>query len=159
MGVRTLTRTVLAPGVRPAEAPIAELRRCDRVAVGPGVHEHQIQIGDAALGQGGDELRIFAHQLVALEELVDGEVGLHTGDVVERLDPVAVQRHHALVGGVVGALQADHLGTPGRRRAPAVESRQLGLCRFDEFDGSDPPAVPHSVLATQDRCRRSELVG
>ena len=33
---------------------------------------------------------VLAQQLVALEELVDGEVGLHAGDVVERLDAVVV---------------------------------------------------------------------
>ena len=65
---------------------------------------------------------MLAHQLVALEELVDGEVGLHTGNVVERFDPVVVERHHALVGGVVGALQADHLGAPRRRGPAAVEA-------------------------------------
>ena len=112
---------------------------------------------------------MLAHEFIAFEELVDGEVGLHAWDVVERLDAVVGQRHHALVGGVVGALQADHFGTPGRERPPAVEGGQFGLRRFDEFNGSDPPAQvrcrrpagssPDPVLAPQDRRYSCELVG
>ena len=73
-------------------------------------------------------VRMLAHEFVAFEELVDGEVGLHAWDVVERLDAVVGQRHHALVGGVVGALQADHFGTPGRERPPAVEGGAIRSC-------------------------------
>ena len=57
-----------------------------------------------------------AQQLVALDELVDGEVGLHAGNVFERLDPVVGQRHHALVGGVGRALAGT---SPSARRAGA----------------------------------------
>ena len=67
-----------------------------------------------------------AHHLVAFQELVDGEVGLHTGDVLNdstRSSPTDT----ALVSGVVGALQADHLGAAGRSRSAIVERRQLGF--------------------------------
>ena len=140
MGVGTLAGTVLAPGVRPAEPSVAVLRRCDGVAVGPGVDEHQVQSVMPRLASAAMNVGMLAHQLVALEELVDGEVGLHAGDVVERLDAVVGQRHHALVGGVVGTLQADHLGATRREPPPAVEVGQFALGRFDEFDRSDPPA-------------------
>ena len=67
----------------------------------------------------------------------------------------------------------DHLGTAGRAFAPTVERGQLVLCRFDELDGSDPPAQircrrrsgsapdpdPALALATEDPCHRCELVG
>jgi len=140
MGVRALAGPVLTPGVRPAEAAVAVLRRCYGVTVGPRVHEHQVHVGDAALLQRRDEVGMLAHQFVAFEELVDGEVRLHARDVLERLDAAVGQRNHALVGGVVGTLQADRLGASGRDSSPVVEFGQFSLCRFDEFDGSDPPA-------------------
>ena len=149
---------VLDPGVRPAEPPVAVLRRRHRVAVGPGVHEHQVDVGDAALGQGGNDVGMGAQQLVALDELVDGEVGLHSGNVLERLDAIVGQRHHALVGGVGRPLQADHVGAPRWRRSPVVERAQLGLARFGQLDRREPPSVSHAVLALQDRRDRPELV-
>jgi hypothetical protein len=46
--------------------------------------------------------RVSPQHPIALDELVDGEVGLHAGHVVERLDTVLGQRHHGLVGRVLG---------------------------------------------------------
>ena len=79
-------------------------------------------------------------QLVALDELIDGEVGLHAGDVLERLGAIVGQGHHALVGGVVRPLQADHFGASRRRRSTVVERPQFGLARFGQFDRREPPA-------------------
>jgi len=97
-------------------------------------------------------------QLVALHELVDGEVGLHAGNVFERLDPVVGQRHEALVRGVVRPLQTNHLGPSRRRRSPVVERRQFGLARFGQLDRRVPPAGTDAVRALQDRRDRPELV-
>ena len=115
---------VLAPGVRPAEPPVAELGRRDRVAVGPGVHEDDVEVGDAPLGERGDHVGVRAQHLVALDELVDGEVGLHAGHVVERLDPVVAQRDDALVGGVGRPVQADRRSRGGRARRRSRRTRR-----------------------------------
>jgi hypothetical protein len=100
-------------------------------------------------------------QLIAFHELVDGEIGLDTGDVLERFDPVIGQRHRPLVGGVVRALQTDHLGASRRPISPVVERTQLFLAGLDQFDRRVPPArfaSGHSVLAPQYGSDRGELV-
>src|ERR1700704_4416842 len=93
VGIRVHAGATLEPGVRPADPAVAVLRRCYRIAVGPGVHEHQIHIGDTAFGQSGNDIWVYTQQLVAFDELVDGEVGLHAGNVFERADPLVGERH------------------------------------------------------------------
>ena len=88
--------------------------------------------------------------MVTLDELVDGEVGLHAGDMFERLGTVVAQRHSALVGGVVRPLQADHGGASGRRRSSVVERLQFCLIRFGQLDRGVAPAVTDAVVALQD---------
>jgi hypothetical protein len=73
-----------------------------------------VEVGDAAPGQCGDDVGMCAQHPVAFLEFVDGEVGLHAGDVFERFDAVVGQRHHGLIRGVVRALQADHRGAARR---------------------------------------------
>ena len=129
VGVRVHARPVLEPGVRPAEPAVAEFGRRDGVAVGPGVHEDDVDVGDAAPGERREDVRMSAQHLVALDELVDGEVGLHAGHVLERLDAIVGERHHALVGGV----RASGSGRPPWRGARGwcrpLERAQLGLGR------------------------------
>ncbi len=158
MGVRVRAGRGLHPGVRPTEPAVAVLRWCHRFAVGPGVHEDEVNIGDPALGQCRLHVGVGAQHLVTLEEFVDGEIGLHTGDVFERLDMVVGQGHHALVGGIVGALQAGHRGAARRHRPAVVERSELGLARFDQFDRGDAPAIPYLVLAAQEGCHPRELL-
>ena len=50
----------LQPGVRPAEPPIAPMRRRHRIAVCPRVEENQIHVGDAALRQCLNEVGMAA---------------------------------------------------------------------------------------------------
>ncbi len=139
-GVRVGAGRGLDPAVRPADPAVPELRRRDRVSVGPGVEEHQVDVGDAAAAQRGDDVGMRAQQLVAFGELVDGEVGLHPRDVFEHLDVVVGQRHHALVGGVGAAVEADHRGAPRWSGPAGLERRQLGLGRFDRLDRREAPA-------------------
>ena len=100
-------------------------------------------------------------------ELVDGEVGLHAGDVLERLDAVVAQRDHALVGGVGRPVQADTGGAARRARSPSASNAAARPCRArparsrrtaTRAEDSSAPR-PDAVLAVQHRSDRGEFVG
>ncbi|CAB4892011.1 unannotated protein [freshwater metagenome] len=79
--VRIGTLCGFDPRVGPAQASTLVLLGRHRLAVRPGVHEHQIEIGDPAIGKRGNHIGVCTQRRVGLFPLVDGEVGLHVRDV------------------------------------------------------------------------------
>ena len=70
------------PDVGPADAPAAVRLGHEVRAVGPGVDQDPVQVGDPAGGERLDHARVAAQRLVALVELVDGHVRLAAGLVL-----------------------------------------------------------------------------
>ena len=123
VGVRVAAIGAPAPDVHPAHPALAMLLRHERVAVGPGVEEHQVQVGDPAVGQRGDHPAVPAQHRVRLMPLVQRRVRLHPGPGVERAHRVVGQRDDRHVHLAVRAVPAHHPGVPADLVAAAARRR------------------------------------
>ena len=84
VGVRARALLAAVPDVGPADAAAAVGLGHEVRAVGPGVDQHPVQVGDPAVGERLDHARVAAQRRVALVELVDGHVRLPVGLVLPR---------------------------------------------------------------------------
>ncbi len=138
------------------EPAVAVLGRRDGVAVGPGVHEDVVDVGDAPLGERREDVRMRAQHPIAFDELVDGEVGLHPGHVVERLDAILAR---ARPRSCRSRWSARSKHTTVARRAGTVPSssnaRSSRLARLEHLDRGEPPspAVRRRARAATSRRR------
>ncbi len=78
--VSIAVRTAPHPGEGPQQAP-ATFRFIAIVASRPGIDDHQIEVGDAALADRRLKVRIRFDDPLALEELLEGNRRLHARDV------------------------------------------------------------------------------
>ncbi|SLD39915.1 Uncharacterised protein [Mycobacteroides abscessus subsp. massiliense] len=146
------------PGVRPAQTSSPVLLGHDRVAVGPGVHEYQVHIGDAPPGQRGDHVGMPAQDRVGLFPLVNSEVGLDSGNVVPGQHLTGGQRDKGLVRGVLGGVQTGGQRTSIRPGAVVVECGDLGLGWLGQLHRGVSPARPDIVCLRQNLCDRGEFL-
>ena len=137
------------PGVRPSEPSVPVLVRGDGVSIGPGVHEHQVEVGDPALLQGSDDIWVAPQHLVTFFELVDGEVRLYAGDVGEGFDRVLGQRDDRLVGGVARRVRAGDDALARRPRASRRVVRQSLFAGLEQLDRMEPPALGNAVVSCE----------
>ena len=157
MRERVPVRRLPSPQVAPAEPPLAELLRHDRLAVGPHVDEDQAHVGKPASRQFGDHVGVLAHCDVDIVEFVKGEVRCDVRDMLEGHDGVASQVDSGFVSLVVLPVEHDCERCPPHRipRAPRLD---LALRRFLQFDGREPECVPDEPFPTQDGGGLPELV-
>ncbi len=148
---------VLHPGVRPAQTPPLELLGDQRAAVGPGVHEDQVEVGDPASRESRLHLRVCPQHPIAFLELVDGEVRLHVRDQIERFDGLIGEAYHRLVGQVLGTVETDDDRPSCGDGAVGLVRGELGLTRLGEFDGAyrHPSPTPCSRERTAETARNS----
>ena len=121
VGVRARALRAAVPDVGPADAAAAVGLRDEVRAVGPGVDQHPVEVGDAAAGERLDHARVAAQRLVALVELVDGHVRLAVGLVLPGHDTVLAERHGRPVDLPVVAVPADD----DRRALDRVARREV----------------------------------
>jgi len=69
-----------------------------KVARCPGIDHHQIQVADAALFQGSDEVGVLLDHRFAVRQLICHDVGLHTGDMLPTRDFALGQGDDRLIG-------------------------------------------------------------
>ena len=159
VGVGVGVGGVAQPDVAPADAA-ALVGGGDEVgAVGPDVDEHEIGIGDPALGERGEDVGVAAHGRVAVVPLVDGGVGLLARLGVPGQQGVVGEREHADVGGAVVGVPGDDAGL-ARDRVAGLERAHHVLRRLPQLDRSDAPVRAGDVLlAPEDLRHRAELLG
>ena len=128
------------------------------VPVGPRVDEDEVEVGDAALGEGRDDVGVLDQRLVRLVPLVQGHVGLLAGHGLPGEDGVVGQRDQRLVG---GALVAAPAGDPclAADRVAGGEGADDVLGRLPELDRGEAPALVDAAVPAQDGGGRAELVG
>ena len=147
-----------APDVHPAHPPVPVLLGDQRVTVGPGVEQDQVQVGDPPAGQRGDDLGVAPQHRVGLEPLADRRVRLHAGPVLEAGDLVAGERDGGGVGVAVFGVPAGDAGLPDHRLARPPRE-QAGFVRFGQLDAGEPPPVADTAVAAQDGHGAADLVG
>ncbi len=149
---------VADPDVAPAEAPVPELLRHELAPVGPDVDQGERHVSDSASSQRRDHVGVGLQRVVALVPLVDGEVGLHPGHVVEGQHRVGAEVDDRFVGAVRRPVPEHSLGLT--RQGVALRPRQhVGLRWLQQLDRGDPEGVRHAGVAPQRGHHRSELVG
>ena len=149
VGVRAGALPAAAPDVGPADPPAAMLLGHEVRAVGPGVDQHQVHVGDPAPGERLDHARVPAQGRVALVELVDGHVRLAVGLVLPGDDAILAERDARLVDAAVVAVPADHDGLARDRGARLVRPDGL-LGRLAQLDRGEAPALADAPVAAQD---------
>ena len=158
VGVRTAVRGGPPPHVGPAHPPVLELRGDQRVPVGPGVDQDEVEVGDAALGEGRDDVGVLDQHLVRLVPLVQGHVGLLAGHRLPGEEGVVGERDQRLVGGPLVAAPAGHPRLAADRVAGGERADDV-LGRLPELHRGEAPALVDAAVAAQDGGGRAELVG
>ena len=97
VGVRARALAAAVPDVGPADAAAAVGLGDEVRAVGPGVDQDAVQLGDPAAGERLDHARVAPQRRVALVELVDGHVRLPVGLVLPGGDALLAERDARLV--------------------------------------------------------------
>ena len=160
VGVRARPVLAAVPDVGPADPAAAVLLGDEVRAVGPGVDQDAVHVGDAALRERRDHARVGAQGGVALVELVDGHVRLAVRVVLPAQHAVLVERDQRLVDRAVVAVPADHDGLAlqrgARRGAPpwaarAARSRRSASARRRRGRGGGSRPRPGSRRTTAGR--------
>ena len=128
-------------------------------AVGPGVDQDPVHVGDAAARERLDHARVAAQRVVALVELVDGHVRLAVGLVLPGRDAVVAERDDAPCRPAPSS-RFQQMTTASR--ADRVAGREVAdgrLRRLAQLDRGEPPALADALVAAQDRRGRADLVG
>ena len=130
----------------------AAVRLGDEVrAVGPGVDQHAVHVGDAAAGERLDHARVAPQRRVALVELVDGHVRLLAGLVLpaRRRGPRRARRPPCRPGRRRGSSRSRP--PRGRSASPAAKARTRRLGRLAQLDRA------RSASARRRRCSRRRI--
>ena len=125
--------------------------------VRPGVDEHQVEIGEAALGEGRDDVGVLDQHLVRLVPLVEGHVGLLAGHGLPGEQGVVGQRDQGLVGGPLVAAPAGDPGLAADRVAGGERPDDV-LGRLPQLDRGEAPALVDAAVPAQDGGGGAELV-
>ena len=159
VGVRARALLAAVPDVGPADAAAAVGLGDEVGAVGPGVDQDAVHLGDPAAGERLDHARVAAQRLVALVELVDGHVRLAVGLVLpgRRRGPRRARRPPCRPA---PSSRFQQMTTASRRiSSPAAKSRTVCLRRLAQLDRGEAPALADALVAAQDRRGQADLVG
>ena len=101
-------------------------------AVGPGVEQDQVEVGDPTPAERLDDAWVAAQRGVAFVELVGRHRRVLAWPRVPREHALVRERHDALVGVAVVAVPAHDLGLAGERVSPFASARLDGSLRSIE---------------------------
>jgi len=158
VGVRVAALLGPVPGVGPAKPQPLVLLGHEKVAIGPHLHEDLGDVGDPAPGERVHDTRVCAQRLVALVQLVDGQVRLLARLVPPGEHPILGERDDRLVRLAIVPVPADDGRLAGDRVTGPVGANGL-LGRLLQLDGRQPPAVGDAPIAAQHHRHLAELLG
>ncbi len=128
------------PRVGPAQPTPGVLLRDQRVRVRPGVHQYERQVGDAALGKGGNHFRRFPEPCAGPRATRRWSCSAaRRVRRPKRHDCIVSQRDQRLVGHLLDPAPADHPGLARERGSGRREVPYGLLGRLLQLDRGKPP--------------------